>query len=232
MRISARELMPRYLILFAVYLFLYTVVLLFSRIPRNLLNVYFAIQSIIVLALLSLDPTRDIVVGLFILLCYQVAMFFSGRVRLIWIAILVSQTLGSLVFYLGAIQGLGLGLTPTAGCIVLAFLVIANQEITIARTEGQALIAKLESSYLQLQKYTDQVEELSTLEVRNRLARELHDAVSQTMFGISLNTRSAQILLKQNHDQVTPHLEELQTLTNSALVELRSMVARLRPGTE
>ena len=49
------------------------------------------------------------------------------------------------------------------------------------------------------------------------------------MFSISLHTRAAQILLETNPDRLRPELEQLQTLTQSALEEMRSLIAELRP---
>jgi signal transduction histidine kinase len=214
------------------YFLLYSLALWRTKPLGHLIHIYFAFQSIIIIKMLSLDPEIDVVTGLFSLLLYQVATLLRGHVRRLWLGIIISLTLGSLMFYMGALQGLAYGMTPAAAGIALAFLVIANQEIETARTKSQALITKLESSHLQLQAYTGQVEELATLEERNRLLRELHDTVSQTIFSISLTTRAAQILLEQRSEQVKPYLEELQTMTNNALSELRSMVVRLRPEAE
>jgi signal transduction histidine kinase len=75
------------------------------------------------------------------------------------------------------------------------------------------------------------VEELAAMEERNRLARELHDSVSQTMFSLLLATRSAQILLERDPVRVRPQLEQLQELTQSALAQMRSLIAELRPKT-
>ena len=68
------------------------------------------------------------------------------------------------------------------------------------------------------------------LQERNRLARELHDSVSQTMFSISLNSRAAHILLERDPDKLRSQLEQLQGLTRSALEEMRGLIADLRPA--
>jgi signal transduction histidine kinase len=159
-------------------------------------------------------------------------MVFKGRIRWVWIAILVALTVGSLMFYLGTLRGLALGMTPAGVAFALAFLVFANQEIEASRIESQALLSELEKSRIQLESHSEQVEALTTLEERNRLARELHDAVSQTMFSITLTTRSAQMLAEKDPSQIKPLLEQLQTLTNDALASLRSLVAKLRPAAD
>jgi two-component system NarL family sensor kinase len=73
------------------------------------------------------------------------------------------------------------------------------------------------------------VEELATLEERNRLARELHDSVSQTLFSITLSTRAAQLLQKKSPGKLKNQLEQLQHLTEDALAEIRTMITQLRP---
>jgi signal transduction histidine kinase len=65
---------------------------------------------------------------------------------------------------------------------------------------------------------------------RNRLARELHDSVSQTMFSITLNVRSTQILLEREPSRVRPQLEQLQELSSRALSQMRALISQWRPG--
>jgi len=229
---TSQDSLPQYLGLFAAYLILFSLTLWRPYQNTFLLYVYLCIQTALIFALLSLNPASDVVTGLFALLSYQIARFFTGRDRWLWLSLIIMGTIGSLMFYHGGVWGLARGMTPAGAGIALAFLVIANQEAAEARRESEASVKQLEVSHTQLQVYADQVEHLAALEERNRLARELHDKVSQTMFSISLTTRSTQILLKQNPDQVRSYLEEIQALTNSALAELRSMVIRLRPGAE
>jgi signal transduction histidine kinase len=228
-RVTSQDSLPWYLGLFGAFLLLFSLTLWQPNQNNLLLYVYLFIQTAVIFALLSLNPDSDVVTGLFALLCYQIAWFFTGRDRWLWLGIILACTVGSLIFYHGAVWGLAHGMTPAGAGIALAFLVIANQEAAEAHRESEAIVRQLEKSHTQLQAYADQVEHLAALEERNRLARELHDTVSQTIFSISLTTRSTQILLKQNPDRVRPHLEEIQALTSSVLSELRTMVARLRP---
>ncbi len=73
---------------------------------------------------------------------------------------------------------------------------------------------------------------MAALEERNRLARELHDSVSQTLFGIILTARSAQLLLERDPDRLPSELERLQALTQNALAEMRGLIAKLRPQSD
>ena len=109
---------------------------------------------------------------------------------------------------------------------------IANREAERVNQESEVILMELQEKNSQLQVYATQVEQIAAIEERNRLARELHDSVSQTIFSIVLNTRSAQILLERQPDRVRLQLEELQMLTQEALAEMRSLIAQLRPENE
>src|SRR3990172_773477 len=225
-----QDLWPWYVGLHGVYLVLFTAILWRPTFRSEWLHLYFALQSAIVLAMLSLNPELDFVTGLFPILSYQAALVFAGSARWMWVGLFVLLTGGSLMFYLGPLEGLALGLTPIAAGVVLAAYVVANEEIEHARARSQAMLGELQATHRQLQAYADQVEELAATEERNRLARELHDSVSQTMFSIVLNTRSAQILLERNPARVRSQLEQLQELTQNALAQMRSLIAQLRPN--
>jgi signal transduction histidine kinase len=103
------------------------------------------------------------------------------------------------------------------------------QEIEAGVQRNEILLNDLREANRQLTEFAGQAEELSAIQERDRLARELHDSVSQTMFSISLHTRAAQILLERAPEHVRPQLERLKTLTHSALDEMRSLIAELRP---
>jgi len=225
-----RDNLPWYLGLGLAYIFLYSVVLWLPGIRPGLLHVYFVVQSAIILALLSLNPELDFLSLLFLLLCAQAALVFPSRTCWFWVCILILLTGGSLMFYLGALRGLSLGLTTMAGCIIIPAYIIANQEIEMAQLKSQAMLSELQVTHQQLQAYAGQVEELAAIEERNRLARELHDSISQTIFSIVLNTRSAQILVQRDPARVRLQLEQLQSLAQDALAEMRGLIAQLRPS--
>src|SRR5215208_5213167 len=71
--------------------------------------------------------------------------------------------------------------------------------------------------------------ELSIVEERNRLARELHDSVTQQLFGVVLAAQSACELLERG-DAAGAQLERVQALARGAMDELRSVVFELRPA--
>jgi signal transduction histidine kinase len=72
--------------------------------------------------------------------------------------------------------------------------------------------------------------ELSIVEERNRLARELHDAVAQKLFATVLAAESASTLLARDRDGAAAELERVQGLAREAMGELRSLIFELRPA--
>ena len=75
----------------------------------------------------------------------------------------------------------------------------------------------------------EQSRELSILAERNRLALDLHDAVSQKLFGLVLTAESALTLLDREPAAAREQLARLQSLAQEARDELRSLVLELRP---
>jgi signal transduction histidine kinase len=75
----------------------------------------------------------------------------------------------------------------------------------------------------------EQSRELSVVAERNRLALDLHDAVSQKLFGLVLAAEAAGTLLERDPAAARDQVAKLQTLAQDALEELRSLVFELRP---
>jgi signal transduction histidine kinase len=72
-------------------------------------------------------------------------------------------------------------------------------------------------------------QELSIVTERNRLALELHDAVSQKLFGLVLTTEAAETLLDRDPAAVGTQLAKAKTTAQEALDELRDLIFELRP---
>ena len=224
-----RDRLPAYLVLELTFLILYSLTLWRPNRRTLWLHLYFIFQSLLVLVLFSLRPKFDFVIILFVLLSLQAALIFGSRVRWIWVAIFSILTVIPLMTTLGALPGLALALMPMTIGIVFPAYITVMQEIESGLRASQALLDELQEANRQLTVSTSQVEELSAIQERNRLARELHDSVSQTIFSITLHTRAAQLLLERDPDSVRVQLVKLQSLAQNALEEMRGLIAHLRP---
>jgi len=78
----------------------------------------------------------------------------------------------------------------------------------------------------------EQAQTLAALQERQRLARELHDSVSQALYGIGLGTQTALTLLQSDPPEkqdLLPPLTYVHSLATSALAEMRALIFELRP---
>ena len=84
----------------------------------------------------------------------------------------------------------------------------------------------------QLQSYSEKLERLAVARERQRLMRDLHDSVTQTIFSMTLTTQAALLLLDRDPARVEGQLERLAQLTQQAQSEMRTLVSELRPENE
>jgi signal transduction histidine kinase len=74
-------------------------------------------------------------------------------------------------------------------------------------------------------------QQIAVMQERNRLARDLHDSVSQSLYGVSLYAEVAAQLLKSGEIKKTGHnLQELKGMALNALAEMRLLIYELRPS--
>jgi signal transduction histidine kinase len=74
-----------------------------------------------------------------------------------------------------------------------------------------------------------QAQTVATLEERQRLAQNLHDAVNQSLFSASLIAEVLPRLWERSPDEGRQSLEDLRRLTRGAMAEMRGLLAELRP---
>ena len=100
------------------------------------------------------------------------------------------------------------------------------EEIELAVTFGEQAKLALENARLRVQ-----TEQSAVVAERNRIARDLHDSVTQTLFSASLIAEVLPKLLARDPDETKRRLAELRQLTRGALAEMRTLLLELRPAT-
>jgi len=75
----------------------------------------------------------------------------------------------------------------------------------------------------------DKLQEDAAAQERQRLARELHDSVSQTLFSATMIAQTLPLLWERGETVVKDNLDELARLTRGALAEMRTLLNELRP---
>jgi PAS domain S-box-containing protein len=106
----------------------------------------------------------------------------------------------------------------------------AQHHASLAQT-----IANQAATAIQNARLYGQARRLAALEERQRLARELHDSVSQVLYGIGLGARTASALLARA--AITPELKAslaepldyILSMAEAGLAEMRALIFELRP---
>jgi signal transduction histidine kinase len=101
--------------------------------------------------------------------------------------------------------------------------------------DADYLVAMADHAALAIQNAALFVEQRETVGAaeRQRLARELHDSVSQALFSMTMHARTAQRRLEplgEEADLARAKVSRLQELTKGALAEMRALIFELRPG--
>ncbi|HSL46454.1 MAG TPA: GAF domain-containing sensor histidine kinase, partial [Anaerolineales bacterium] len=78
-------------------------------------------------------------------------------------------------------------------------------------------------------RFHEQAQRLAALQERQKLARELHDSVSQALYGIALGARTAQIRLESEPENLAEPLDYILSLAEAGLSEMRALIFELRP---
>ena len=99
---------------------------------------------------------------------------------------------------------------------------------TTAHAERLRAIADQAAAAISNARLVGQASELAAAEERQRLSRELHDAVNQTLWTASLTADS---LLRdvEAGSELQRRLQRLRTLTSGAQAEMRTLLLELRP---
>ncbi|MBM7616357.1 sensor histidine kinase [Alkaliphilus hydrothermalis] len=72
-------------------------------------------------------------------------------------------------------------------------------------------------------------EETASIDERKKIARELHDAVSQQLFATSITLGAIKNLLTQNPTEAIKYFEKVEVMVHTAQQELRALIMHLRP---
>jgi signal transduction histidine kinase/sugar lactone lactonase YvrE len=128
--------------------------------------------------------------------------------------------------------------------ILVAAVGLALYRLRIMSIEArsQELEVEVENRTAELKREIDQrlkVEEVlrqsemekAIVAERSRLARDLHDAVTQTLFSASLIAEALPSIWNSDQDEGGKLLEELRLLSRGAQAEMRTLLMELRPDT-
>ncbi len=189
---------------------------------------YFALQLSLTSAILYLSRL-DGFISLLLLPLVSNALEMLPKRWAALICVLLVADFGAVGYALGgSATALGGSFVIAAGVIFVAtFTQVALRERT-TRQEGERLAAELAAANQKLRVYAGQVEELATIQERNRLAREIHDTLGHYLTVINVQLEAAQAVLETDQPRAREAMRKAQTLTQEGLGDVRRSVAALR----
>jgi len=102
---------------------------------------------------------------------------------------------------------------------------MSSEELSLLAAIGQEVSLAVENARLY-----DRAQQMAAMEERNRLAQELHDSVTQSLYSLTLYAEAAARMLEAGKsEEATRHLRELGDTALEALQEMRLLIFELKP---
>jgi signal transduction histidine kinase len=192
---------------------------------------YLLLQTILVSLLIYLPQFEefDYFSLLFAILGMQLMHRISIKSGLPWIVIFLILIGYVFVRVQGPLDGTTLILLFGSIIVFLSSYSSATRRAKEATNHSHSLMQQLQTTNQQLEQYANTQKRLGIVRERQRLARELHDSVTQTIFSMTLTTQSAVIILDKDPTLLAPQLERLSQLAQSAMSEMHTLISELRP---
>lgn len=213
-------LIPSFTLLFFLVILLLLEPVIITR-RKAIWAIYLIVQIAIMVVLFLIEPDGDTFSLLLLPACMFVMRHYDQKTGWIWVGIF------SLFMSIMLIYGHQQDALALIVIFFAAYILISSFSLIIK--QNQIAQQQLLSANKQLHRYSEQVEDLTAVNERNHLARELHDSVTQTIFSMTLITRSTLILQERTPEKVPEKLTQLQELAQNALKEMRALVTQLRP---
>jgi signal transduction histidine kinase len=216
--------------LIGVYLLLLFTEPILVRQNRIRATIYMIAQITIILALAFNMQGEDFWALMILPLIAQAMVNFEPRTGYIFTGIFTAIMPFLLIPSLGPASGFPLMLIYGSAYFLLAAFIVIVREVIAARDESQKQKAELQLAHQQLQDYTQRAEELAVLQERNRLARELHDSVTQSLHSATLLAEAGQRQASSGDiEKAREYILRLGEISQQALREMRLLVYELRP---
>ncbi len=193
-------------------------------------HAYLGVQTLLAFSAIYFYYQLDFFAILLLPVGGQAALLFPRRTAAVWVGVLMILNVIGQINQFGWPEALTFILLYTAALIFVAAFSARTIQADEARSQAELLLAELQQANLRLQELAGQAEELATAKERNRLARDLHDSVAQTLYGITLQTEAASRQLAAGKPELAAeYLQEIRHSTLQTLAETRLLIFELRP---
>ena len=207
---------------------------LFIRRRRLLTHIYLFVQVAIICTFSLITPAVDFWTSLFLPLVVQVMLDFTLRTGFLITGIFTVIMAILMLLGPGPEVGLPLIFLNGVGYFLFAAFIAIIREAEAAREESQKRQAELQQEVEQRVQVEEALRksemEKAVAGERNRLARELHDSVTQSLYSLTLLAAAGQRMIQaEDLQQIAGNQTRLGEIAQQALQEMRLLVYELRP---
>jgi two-component system, NarL family, sensor histidine kinase YdfH len=197
----------------------------------NRVAVYVIIQCILAFIIVYLGASISVLLALYMGLIGEIIGLLREKPR--WMVAAVAVLLG--LSFLNYVLQVGwpswywwlLAMLPAT--IFVAVYVTLYSRQAEARKQAQSLLTDLEAANRQLSEYASRVEDLTIVNERQRMARELHDTLSQGLAGLILQLEAADAhLAGKRPERAREILQQSMEKARGTLAEARQVIDDLR----
>lgn len=190
-------------------------------------HLYLFAQTALLIAAIQLNPDLTSIIGiLFLPIASQAPLLLSLLPGFAWVvAFIVASSISTAGS--GSKSLVDAGLTASGFIGFGAFGAMLRQS-EARRKEGQRLLGELREAHARLKQVTQQAEQLAVAEERNRLAREMHDALGHRLTVAVVQLEGARRLIPVDPDRAAGIVDSMRTQLKEALAELRQTLSSLR----
>ncbi len=203
--------------------------------PKNkrpiITHIRLGVLTLLVSGLLLIWPRWGAFPILFFLLGPQAMTDLPLKAGLAWIGAFTVVT--AIIFTVAnAATGLVWLLAYAGGYVFFAIFGWTMMQAEQDRKRSEQLLAELQQAHQQLQSYAARVEELTIAQERNRIAREMHDALGHRLTVAAVQLEGAQRLIPTHPERASQIITTVREQVKEGLSELRRTVAMLRASVE
>jgi signal transduction histidine kinase len=196
------------------------------------INIFIFIETLIILIPIFLNFNW----GVFPYLFFMLSVISMVKLPLIngifWIIVF---TLISFIIYSiqgGLYFGLIYSLIYGVGSFFFGGFGYALKISIESKEKSEKLLQELKETNEKLKEYTKKVQELTILEERNRLSREMHDSIGHHLVTVSIELEILKKILFENPDEAKKLIEVVKNEISKSLEDLRNVVKTLRKPVE
>jgi NarL family two-component system sensor histidine kinase YdfH len=219
-------------LLMFILLVLHWCLLLLPLENKMVVSIYLAVQLGLATGIIQMTQSETLVIGLFMPIFGQTFGFVVKRWQLVINITVISLVATANIASLFGLQHL---LIFIASFIPLAFFVTIYVLLFRRQLEGrqraQELLKDLEIAHSQLAEAATRIEDLTLVNERQRMARELHDTLAQGLAGVILQLEAADShLSSKNPDRAQTILQQAMERARQTLQDSRRVIDDLRSG--